>query len=162
VLDNSDLYGGRQTVLDVACGKGRHALLFAAAGFSVTAVDRDADALGSLVASAEALGLDLTTRQVDIEEDGTDFGTAAFTLVVVTNYLHRPLFPALLRALAPGGLLVYDTFTTPQAALPEGPSNPAFLLGRGELRTLVAPLAIVREREGVVDGQHRAGVIARG
>jgi rhodanese-related sulfurtransferase len=161
VLDNADLYGGHPRALDLACGRGRHALLFAAAGFSVTAIDRDADALAALASSAGALGLQVALRTQDLEAIDVDLGNEVFDLIVVTNYLHRPLFPALRRALAPGGLLVYDTFTTPQAALEAGPRNPAFLLEPGELVTLVAPLEIVRSHEGLVDGQHRARVVAR-
>jgi rhodanese-related sulfurtransferase len=161
VLENADLYAGQSRVLDVACGKGRHALLFAAAGFTVEAVDRDADALAALSATAEALGLAVRVRHGDLEQPDVNLGAGAFDVIVVTNYLHRPLFPVLHRALAVRGLLVYDTFTTAQAALPDGPSNPAFLLEPGELRTLVATLDVLREREGLVDGQHRAGVVAR-
>ena len=161
VLQHADLYKGHHRMLDVACGRGRHALLFAAAGFTVDAVDRDGEALVALRSAAEALGLTVRTRQLDLEQLGVDLGTEAFDLIVVTNYLYRPLFPALLRALAPGGLLVYETFTVEQARLPDGPSNPDFLLEPGELRSLVAPLDVLREHEGVVDGHHRAGIVAR-
>jgi SAM-dependent methyltransferase len=97
---------------------------------------------------------------LDLEQSGADLGEAAYALIVVTHYLHRPLFAALRRALAPGGLLVYETFTVDQAAQGH-PRNPAFLLEHGELARLTAPLAVLRERDGEFDGRRVAGVVAR-
>jgi len=79
--------------------------------------------------------------------------------VVVVHYLHRALFPALKNALRPGGLLVYETFTRAQAQRGR-PTNPDFLLEPGELKTLVAPLDILVEREGDFEGKTLASVIA--
>ena len=79
--------------------------------------------------------------------------------MVVTNYLHRALMPAIVRAVAPGGVLVYETFTAAQAGRGT-PTNPAFLLAPGELPRLVAPLAVIRQREGDIDGRHVASVVA--
>jgi hypothetical protein len=78
----------------------------------------------------------------------------------VVHYLHRPLFAALLGALRPGGVLVYETFTRAQAARGR-PTNPAYLLESGELPRLVQPLAILASREGDYDGRMVASVIAR-
>ena len=78
---------------------------------------------------------------------------------MVTRYLHRPLFPSLQAALKAGGLLLYETFTTAQADAGH-PTNPEFLLEEGELTRLVAPLDIVRQREGEFDGAHVAAVAA--
>ena len=75
------------------------------------------------------------------------------------HYLHRPLFPALVEALAPGGLLVYETFTRAQAARGK-PTNPDFLLESGELLDLVRPLEVLASREGDYDGRMVASVIA--
>ncbi len=160
VLDHADLYASRRRVLDVASGRGRHALLFAAAGFEVTAVDRDAEALAELAASAQALSVSVTTRTVDLEVPDFSFAPETWDLVLVTRYLHRPLFGALRAALAPGGLLVYETFTSGHRNEPTGPSSDAFLLQPGELPRLVAPLEIVDQAEGLVDGQHLAAVVA--
>lgn len=160
ILQNTDLLRPGMRVLDVAAGRGRHALLFAAAGWPVTAVDRDADRMGTLQAVATGLGWPLTTAVRDLEADDVDLGAADYDLIIVTNYLHRPLVPALVRALAPGGLLFYETFTTAQAARGR-PTNPAFLLAPGELPRLVAPLAVERQREGDVDGRSVAAVVAR-
>ena len=116
----------------MACGKGRHALLLAAAGFAVTAVDRDEDALDRLRAQAVRLELDVRVEAIDLEAPGVVLDAARFDLVVVTRYLHRPLVPQLVEALAPGGMLVYETFLVGQAERGH-PRNPAFLLEPGEL-----------------------------
>lgn len=150
--------GGR--VADVAAGRGRHALLLAGAGFDVTAIDRDAAALQRLAAIAARLEWPLTTAVRDLEGETPDLGDGAYDVIVVTHYLHRPLMPALVRALAPAGLLIYETFTIAQAARGK-PTNPAFLLEPGELPRLVAPLEIVAAREGESDGRMLASVVAR-
>ncbi|MGE0363268.1 MAG: rhodanese-like domain-containing protein [Vicinamibacterales bacterium] len=159
LLENADLLRPRMRVLDVAAGRGRHALLFAAAGCPVTAVDRDAAAMARLDRIAAAMGHPVTTAVVDLEAGAVDFGIGAYDLVVVTHYLHRPLMPALVAAVAPGGMLVYETFTTAQAARGK-PTNPAYLLQPGELPTLVAPLVVARSREGVYDDREVAAVVA--
>ncbi len=150
--------GGRG--LDLACGRGRHALVLAAAGFSVRAIDRDPERIDTLRAVAARLGLEIETAAVDLEAGGVTLGEGAYDLIVVVNYLHRPLFPALLRALAAGGLLLYESFGVGQA-LRGRPTNPDFLLKPGELRRLVAPLRVVREREGEFEGRVLASVAAR-
>lgn len=150
--------GGRAG--DVACGRGRHALLLASAGFEVRAFDRDAIALEALAADAVRLALRVETTCLDLEQaDGADLGTACFELLIVVHYLHRPLFPALIRALAPGGLLLYETFTRAQAERGR-PSRPEFLLEPGELPQLVAPLRVVQAREGESAGRAVAAVAA--
>jgi rhodanese-related sulfurtransferase len=160
LLANADLLprGGR--ALDVACGRGRHALLLAAAGIGVHALDRDAARIASLAAIADRLALPIAAEVVDLEEETADMGRDVYDLVLVVHYLHRPLFPALVRALAPDGLLVYETFTTAQAQRGK-PSNPAFLLAPGELPALVAPLQVLRQREGEFEGRMVAGIVAR-
>jgi rhodanese-related sulfurtransferase len=171
LVDNADLLpqGGR--ALDVACGAGRHALLLAAAGFDVTAIDRDAAALDRLRLQSERLGLPVRTEVIDLErDDASGAGAPAsppevlapdtYDLVLVTRYLHRPLFPQLIQSLAPGGALIYETFLEQQAERGH-PKNPAFLLKPGELSTLVAPLSILRQREGDYDGAMVSSITAR-
>lgn len=115
-------------VLDLACGRGRHARLLASAGHPVLAVDRDPAALASLVDIGGVV-----TVCVDLE-DGQPwpFPGRRFAGVVVTNYLHRPLFASIASCLAPGGVLVYETFMLGNERYGR-PSNPAFLLEPGEL-----------------------------
>lgn len=116
-------------VLDIAAGRGRHAHFFAARGHKVTAVDRDTSKLVPHP-GIESLQADL--------EDGSPWPLPGrrFGAVVVTNYLHRPLMPALLEALAPGGVLLYETFMVGNERFGK-PSRPEFLLRDGELLELV-------------------------
>ncbi len=160
LVDNVDLLPPGGHALDVASGRGRHALLLAAAGFEVTAIDRDPQAIAGLRRLADRLGLDIRAEARDLEEEEAELERGAYDLVVVTRYLHRPLFPRLVASLAPGGTLVYETFLEAQAARGR-PTNPAFLLKPGELAALVRPLAVLRQREGEFDGAMLAGVVAR-
>lgn len=160
LVENADLLAPDGIVLDLACGRGRHALLLAAAGFRVRAIDRDSAKIDVLKRTAEKLGLTLETNLEDVELDGANLGSAAYDAVLVIRYLHRPLFPALIRALRPGGILLYETFTVAQARRGK-PTNPNYLLAPGELPRLVAPLEIDRQREGEFDGSSVAGVAAR-
>lgn len=116
------------TVLDVAAGGGRHARLFQSRGHPVVAVDRDVSRI------APTPGLEIVA--VDLEDGGPwPFPGRRFAAVVVTNYLHRPLFPDLLAALAGDGVLLYETFAAGNERFGK-PANPAHLLRRGELLDL--------------------------
>ena len=138
--------GGR--VLDLACGQGRHARLAASLGLQVTALDRDAVALQSLQGVAG-----IATVQVDIEAGSWPFTGAGviteFDAVIVTNYLHRPLYAQIAAALAPGGLLIYETFMLGNALFGR-PSNPDFLLRPDELLTAFPGLSAVAFEQGEV------------
>jgi SAM-dependent methyltransferase len=114
-------------VLDVAAGSGRHARWFAARGHPVEAVDRDPDAMRALDGIAG-----IRTRVADIEAGGWPYADDTFSGVLVTNYLHRPLLPLLVAAVAPGGVLIYETFAAGNERFGR-PSNPDFLLQPGEL-----------------------------
>jgi SAM-dependent methyltransferase len=135
--------GGR--VLDLACGTGRHARWFALRGHSVDAVDRNADALAALTGVANVRPL-----CADLEGDKSVWpypdSNGAYACVVVTNYLHRPLFPRLLDALAPAGMLIYETFALGNERFGR-PSNPHFLLRPGELLELVRGRLFVQAYE---------------
>jgi len=131
-------------VLDVASGAGRHARWFAARGHPVTALDRDAAALATLRDDPR-----ITTIEADLEGAPWPLpDDARFAAVVVTNYLHRPLMPRLVDALAPGGVLIYETFAQGNETVGK-PSNPAFLLAPGELLAACAPrLRVVAYQDG--------------
>ena len=159
LLENGDLLKGERA-LDVACGRGRHALLLAAGGWQVCGIDRDVEAIEQLRETAGRLGFDMELDVVDLEQGSVDLGDEIYDLVVVARYLHRPLFPAMRRALTPGGILLYETFTIAQAECGH-PKNPRFLLQPGELPALVAPLEVVRAEEGERDGQMVSAVVAR-
>jgi 2-polyprenyl-3-methyl-5-hydroxy-6-metoxy-1,4-benzoquinol methylase len=160
LTDNADLLprGGR--VLDVACGRGRHALWLAARGFDVDAIDKNPDAVAELIAEANRLRLTLNADVVDLET-GTppSLGSQEYDVVIGFNYLHRPLMPALREAVKPGGRIFYETFTTRQAERGH-PRNPAFLLRDGELAELMASFTVLRSREGDIDGRFIASIIA--
>jgi rhodanese-related sulfurtransferase len=159
LLVNADLLPRGGTALDVACGRGRHALLLASAGFRVRAIDADAGRIAALVTLADRWHLDVDAAVQDLEH-GAPAVAGTFDLVVVFNYLHRPLMPAIVGAVAPGGVLFYETFTVDQAARGR-PTSPAHLLQHGELPQLVAPLTVVRTRDGEVSGRMMAGIVAR-
>jgi SAM-dependent methyltransferase len=146
--------------LDVACGRGRHAIWLAERGLMTLGVDRSEDAVREVNSVAEARGLPLHAEVRDLESGLPPFGTFTYDVIVVVHYLHRPLFPALLDALAPGGLLVYETFTRAQAALGK-PTNPDFLLAPGELIDRLGSLDVLASREGEYDGRMVASAIAR-
>ena len=133
--------GGR--VLDLAAGEGRHTRLLLELGFSVTAVDRDIEALRPLAAAnCEVLAIDLETGARWPLGGGYDG-------IVVTNYLHRPLFPVIAAALAPGGVLMYETFMVGNERFGR-PRNPEFLLRPGELLQAFAELTVLAFEQGEV------------
>jgi SAM-dependent methyltransferase len=160
LTSNAHLLPRTGEALDVACGSGRHALWLAERGLRTTAVDRDADAIEALNVEATRLRLPLKADVVDLESLGFQFPPNTYDVIVVVHYLHRPLFPTILAALRPEGLLVYETFTRAQAARGR-PTNPAFLLEPGELLAHVRPLEVVASREGDYEGRMVASVIAR-
>jgi SAM-dependent methyltransferase len=145
--------------LDVACGSGRNAIWLAEQGFRTLAVDRNPTALEALKGEASERRLSIRTQIVDLEHGDPFLENDSFDLIVVVHYLHRPLFPALVAALRPRGVLVYETFTRAQAARGK-PTNPAFLLKPGELLTLVPPLEVLASREGDFEGKMLASVVA--
>jgi SAM-dependent methyltransferase len=159
ILENADLLPRDGKVLDVACGRGRHALLLASAGFDVHAIDRNPEAIAFLRDTAARMSLRVEARVMDLETEPPPDLPSAFDAILVFNYLHRPLMPALQAALNPGGRIFYETFTTRQAERGH-PKNPDFLLRDGELAQLLSPLAILRSREGEFDGAFIASVVA--
>jgi SAM-dependent methyltransferase len=132
-------------VLDVACGRGRHARLFAEQGCIVEAVDIDAEA-GASLSGVPGVGF----LQADIEGGPWPYAGRQFDAIVVTHYLHRPLLPLLAAALAPGGVLIYETFMVGQERFGR-PTSPTFLLRPRELLEAFGPLlAVLAFEEGVV------------
>jgi SAM-dependent methyltransferase len=139
-------------VLDLACGGGRHSLLLSSLGYGVIAVDRDPDALSRLADKR------ITTIQFDLEKDkdggipAWPFEANRFAGVVVTNYLHRPLFPHIMASLASNGCMIYETFAQGNEHFGK-PSNPDFLLETGELLAFATSnsLRIIAYEDGFVD-----------
>lgn len=144
------------TVLDLACGRGRHSLLLEQRGYRVEAVDRDSDVLSELSARAPAI----ETRVADLEGGPWPYHGHVFDGIVVVNYLYRPLLPMLLNSLDVNGVLIYETFMAGNERFGK-PSNPAFLLRPGELLDVVRRrLTVVAFEQGEVDTP-RPAVIQR-
>ena len=127
-------------VLDLACGSGRHARWLAAQGFDVLGVDHDPAALASLAGV-------VPTLQTDVESGPWPLVGRLFDGIVITNYLWRPLTAQVLSALAPGGVLIHETFAHGQQTIGK-PSRPDFLLQPGELLQICAGLRVVAFEDG--------------
>jgi tellurite methyltransferase len=148
--------------LDVATGGGRHAVALAQHGWTVEAIDRDWASCLKLAEAARSTGLAI--RVVCADLTGLPLPPRRYAVVTNTLYLDRALAPALTRALVPGGLLLFETFTRAQLATGH-PRNPAFVLEPSELPTLFPGLQVLTYREGAAerDGRivHLASLAAR-
>jgi SAM-dependent methyltransferase len=134
--------------LDLACGRGRHVRWLRDRGVAVTAVDRDVSGLADLAGDA---GTEIVAADLEADGGAWPLGERRFATVLVTNYLWRPLLPAIVAAVAPGGTLVYETFARGNAAFGK-PSNPDFLLAPGELLDAVrGTLQVVAYGSGRID-----------
>jgi SAM-dependent methyltransferase len=131
------------SVLDVAAGSGRNARWLAARHFQVTAIDRNQAALD--VCGAQHIVC------ADLEAGEDVLAGHTFDAVLVTNYLHRGLFPKLMTWLAADGVLLYETFAAGQEAYGR-PTNPDFLLRRGELLEAFSGLTVIAFEEGIEGG----------
>jgi SAM-dependent methyltransferase len=147
-----------RTALDLACGSGRNAVYLALQGYDVTAYDILPDAVAKANDLAWRSGTSIRAVQRDLAFAGALDDDSA-DVVAVVRYLDRALFPALQRAVRPGGILVYETFTVEQAAIGH-PRNPRFLLESEELAHAFPALETVVYREGFFDGAYLAHLIA--
>ena len=141
--------------LDVAMGSGRNALYLASLGYEVTGIDVSGVAVERCRAEAERRGLRVEAVQADLES--YQLPREAYDVVIDFYYLQRVLAPALVAALRPGGVLVFESFTTEQRRFGWGPVQDDFLLRPGELRSLFAGLKELAYREGVVASQSGRG-----
>jgi 2-polyprenyl-3-methyl-5-hydroxy-6-metoxy-1,4-benzoquinol methylase len=151
-------------VLDFACGAGRHSLPAARLGAKVVAIDRDAQKLAAGRDRAVEERLSIDWRELDLAGPWPELGT--FDAVLVFNYLDRASMPRILRLVAPGGLLMMETFLEAQREAGWGPTSEDHLLRPGELAPLVSPLKVVHGREAlepVDSGRWRAiaSIVAR-
>jgi SAM-dependent methyltransferase len=139
---------GRGPVLDVACGAGRHATLFAERGFEVVAVDKTDPILPGAIKFVKA----------DLEDASPwPFAGQRFAGIVVTNYLYRPILPVLRDSLEEGGVLIYETFMMGNERYGK-PSNPNFLLQPGELLQAFGALTVAGFEQGTLGGAKKAVV----
>ena len=140
----------RGRALDMASGSGRTAVFLALAGWQAEAWDIDASALAMAAAFAQRQGTSIATRQVDLESGALAPPDRLFNLIVVVRYLHRPLFAWLEQALAPGGVLVYETFRRGQELFGR-PARARHLLEPGELEQAFPSLAVELHEESALD-----------
>ena len=147
----SHLLAPRGTVLDVACGSGRHLQWFAARGHAVTGIDRDIGAAHTKVPGSHLVCADIENAPWPLLHLGIP---QQYDAVIVTNYLWRPLMPTLLASLAPGGVLLYETFTSGQETIGR-PARPDFLLQTGELLRFCEQLHIVAYENGYLNNPPR-------
>lgn len=151
----ADLVPAAGAVVDVAAGAGRHTRFFLGRGHPVVAVDRDVSALDDLRGDTR-----LTIVEADLEDGSWPMGERRFAGVVVTNYLHRPLLPILVAAVAEGGCLIYETFAIGNERFGR-PSNPDFLLRPGELLEAVRGRLQVVAYENLEISEPRLAVVQR-
>jgi len=142
---------GNRLALDLAAGAGREAVFLALQGFDVEAVDDDPVILARAAALAERCGVGITTRVQDLERRDARLPESRYGLVTVFRFLHRPLLPAIERALAPEGWLVYETFRRGQRRHGR-PTHPRFLLDDGELRRAFPGLVVEHFEERDPEG----------
>jgi dihydroneopterin aldolase len=139
-------------ILDVAAGSGRHSLFLASQGYQVDAIDRDAQALAQLSATAKTRKLTtITTKTVDLEQPTPhepDLGKEAYDVIIVFFYLHRSLFSHFIDALKPGGVLIYETFTIDNYFHHKHPKRWEFCLAHNELLRLASSLQVLHYDEG--------------
>lgn len=145
------LIRAKGTVLDLACGGGRHSRYLNALGYRLVAVDIDVSGLNDLLTND---GVEII--EADLEADNWLFTGRHFDGIVVTNYLYRPHLPLLVESLAPGGVLIYESFAKGNEKLGR-PRNPAFLLDPAELLEAFGPqLTIVAYEHGIDKGPRPA------
>lgn len=140
-------------LVDLASGRGRHALAAAELGLATVAIDRNAEFLRTLQSAANERGLAVETVLADLETGhGIPLVSRCCGAVLVFRFLHRPLAPHISRLLIPGGVLLYETFLRSQIELGHGPKRPDFLLEPGELPSLFPELEVLAYDEGVRAG----------
>jgi len=145
LVENFDLLPGG-LVLDIAMGSGRNAIYLATRGFDVDGVDIDPSAVADARTRARRMGAPIRAMTGNYENGSMTVPVCAYNVIMVFNYLHRPLFPQIKDGVVPGGVVIYQTFTTEQVRFGR-PQNPDYLLRAGELREVFHDWEILRSRE---------------
>jgi SAM-dependent methyltransferase len=152
-LDEIRSAGALGSVVDLASGRGRNALFLADAGVPVVALDRNPDHLKELAVYARRLAAPVTPVRCDLEtEYGIPVAAGSCGAILVFRFLFRPLAPAIERALAPGGILLYETFSLAHRETGRGPSRLEFYLEVDELVSLFPGLEVLAHIDGPADG----------
>ena len=141
----------RGTVLDIACGQGRHMKWFAENGHAVAGVDRSPEAIHAAAKFGEAILADIENGPWPLMNGDQ---ARQFDAVIITNYLWRPLFPVIAQSVAPGGLLIYETFAKGNETVGK-PSRPDFLLHPAELLQVFGNMHIIAFEEGFLENPAR-------
>ena len=144
VIRWSHLLGNASKVLDIACGQGRHMKYLSSLGHNATGVDRSKEALAVASQWGETVLADIENAPWPLMQEQQ---MRRFDAVVVTNYLWRPLIPVMLQSLAPGGILIYETFAAGNETVGK-PSRPDFLLKPGELLSAFSALSVIAYEDG--------------
>lgn len=166
LLDYQDLFSPdrcKSPVMDLACGKGHNGIFLAMKGCRVVLADKSEEMLGKANDLASRMGAAVTTWKVDLEKGDRDpLEGKTYGGILVFRYLHRPLFPSIMKALMPGGILMYETYTLEQARFGR-PRNPDHLLRPGELKQWFGDWTVIHYHEGVVMNPQRAlaGIVCR-
>ena len=159
LLDHSDIFTPASldgSILDLACGNGHNGIFLAKKGMRVILCDISVESLEKAEALAHRAGVKVDLWRVDLEEEGFNpLDRQRFGAILVFRYLHRPLIPYIKKALMPGGILMYETFTTDQPRFGK-PRNPDFLLKHGELGEWFQCWTILHHFEGIEKSPPRA------
>ena len=139
------------TVLDIACGQGRHMKWFAQSGHAVTGIDRSPEAIQAAATFGAAVLADIENSPWPLMNGDQ---ARQFDAVIVTNYLWRPLFPLIAQSVAPGGVLIYETFAQGNETVGR-PSSPEFLLRPAELLSAFGAMHIVAFEQGFLENPPR-------
>jgi len=166
LLDYQDLFspeGRADPVIDLACGEGHNGIFLARKGCRVVLADQSEERLQKAAELASAAGVSVTLWGVDLEEEGVNpLEGRRYSGILVFRYLHRPLFPCIIKALVPGGILLYETYTLEQALIGK-PRSPNHLLRPGELKKWLGDWDVLHYHEGTLMNPKRAmaGIVCR-
>ena len=155
LLENAHLLPGEGDALDLACGTGRAALFLAANHLQTSAWDINPDALQLLANNAEEQSLAISIECRDCEKNPPEADT--LDVLVVSNFLFRPIMGSLIASLRNAGLIFYETFTAQRPEAMNGPNNPDYLLDDGELLTMFSALDVLYYREERLQGDLNTG-----
>jgi SAM-dependent methyltransferase len=143
-------------VLDLACGSGRNGIYLATLGVPVVLCDISEEALSRARKLAREQEVSPRFRVLDLEKGGkSPLEEDRYRGIIVFRYLHRPLIPAIQKAIRSGGILIYETFTVDQIRYGK-PTNPDYLLKPGELRQWFSDWEILHYSEGIQPNPERA------